>query len=184
MMESTETISSGTPGLSNIAITPRLRYSLSLIDEVVGIVESELQEIHATNKNFEIYTEQDFLPDLEREKSLFLVCLSLLQLKKRIQTIQGVYAVPRTLLFSVPLTRFLSSSMFAIIPTCSHRLSELSISLGSLIMDSAIIVGAGFNLRDATKQSAEFIDEVKLMVNSKINKLYPNLEIKKSTMFE
>ncbi|NIP62733.1 MAG: hypothetical protein GWN01_06395 [Nitrosopumilaceae archaeon] len=179
MMESIETISAGTCGLSSIAITPRLRYSLSIIDEVVETVESELQEIHSTNENFEVYSEETILQSLEIQKSLFLVCLSLLELKKRVQTIQGVRAVPITLLFSVPMTRYLSSAIFDINPSCSQKLSELSISLGSLIMDSAIIVGASFDLKAATKQSSEFIDEVKLMVNSKINKLYPNLEIKK-----
>lgn len=179
MMESFETITTGNQELSRIAITPRLRYSLSLIDEVIEITEDELQKLHAGNKNFVSCSERIISSNLENERTLFLTCLSLIELKKRIKGIQGVYEVPKTLLLSVPLIRYLSSSLFNQIPICSQKLNELSVSLGSLILDSAIISGASVDLRTATRQSSEFIDEVKLMVNSKINKLYPNLEIKK-----
>ncbi|NIU02551.1 MAG: hypothetical protein GWN01_17110, partial [Nitrosopumilaceae archaeon] len=100
----------------------------------------------------------------------------LLQIQKRVKSIRGVYEVPEALLFSIPVIRFLSSSLFNLIPHVSKRLCELSINLGSMTVDSATITGANFDLKVATRQSSNFLDEVKLMVDSKISKLYPNLE--------
>ena len=58
----------------------------------------------------------------------------------------------------------------------SQKLSEISVHLGSIILDSATITKAQFDFNQTNLDSTSFLDEVKLMVDSKINKQYPHLD--------
>ena len=69
-----------------------------------------------------------------------------------------------------------SVQLFDIIPNCSQKLSELSAHLGSIVLDSAALTKARFDFSQSNEESSALLNEVKLMVDSKINKQYPNLD--------
>ncbi len=74
------------------------------------------------------------------------------------------------------MIRTVSAQLFDIIPNCSRRLSELSVHLGSIVLDSAALTKARFDFSQSNKESSTLLNEVKLMVDSKISKQYPNLD--------
>jgi hypothetical protein len=60
-------------------------------------------------------------------------------------------------------------------PNESGNLVELSGILGSIIMDSGSLVEATFDFKQTNLESKQILTEVNLIVDSKINKQYPNL---------
>jgi hypothetical protein len=53
--------------------------------------------------------------------------------------------------------------------------------LGSILLDSAALTKAKFDFGNSNDESSIFLDEVKLIVDSKISKQYPNLDFLKSS---
>jgi hypothetical protein len=49
-------------------------------------------------------------------------------------------------------------------------------------MDSATITEAKFDFGESNRESQRILDEAKLIVDSKINKQYPNLDLAKSEL--
>ena len=74
------------------------------------------------------------------------------------------------------MSRIASAKLYRFLPSCSHKLSELSLHLGSIVLDSAILTKASFNFSQSNKESAELLDELNLIVDSKLSKQYPNLD--------
>ena len=48
--------------------------------------------------------------------------------------------------------------------------------MGSIVLDSATLTTAQFDFSQSNTQSSLLLDEVKLMVDSKISKQYPHLD--------
>ena len=104
-------------------------------------------------------------------------CLEILtHAKKRTQRITGVTSIPQILPALIPMIRTVSAQLYDIVPACSQKLSELSVHLGSIVLDSAALTEAQFDFSQSNDESATLLDEVKLMVDSKISKQYPNLD--------
>jgi len=87
-----------------------------------------------------------------------------------------VNSIPRVLPSSIPLIRTISAQLYEILPNCSQKLSELSVHLGSIVLDSAALTTASFDFTQLNKESAILLDKVKLMADSKLSKQYPNLD--------
>ena len=111
---------------------------------------------------------------LERTMAFSLEVLS--QIKKRIGKISDVNSIPQVLPPAIPLIRTASAQLFDIVPHCSQKLSELSVHLGSILLDSAALTKARFDYSQSNEESSTLLNEVKLMVDCKINKQYPNLD--------
>ena len=62
---------------------------------------------------------------------------------------------------------------------CRKKLSELSVHLGSIILDSAALTKARFDFSKSNHMSTILLDEVKLMADSKLNKQYPLVDFSK-----
>jgi hypothetical protein len=77
------------------------------------------------------------------------------------------------------MIRTVSAQLFDIVPLCSQKLSELSVHLGSIVLDSAVLTKASFDFSQSNKESYIILDEVKLMADSKLSKQYPNLDFSK-----
>ncbi len=69
--------------------------------------------------------------------------------------------------------RTISAKLFVLFPSCSQQLSELSVHLGSIVLDSAALTKARFDFNKSNHLSSTLLDEVKLMADSKLNKQYP-----------
>ena len=52
----------------------------------------------------------------------------------------------------------------------------MSVHLGSILLDSAALTKARFDYSQSNEEASTLLNEVKLMVDCKINKQYPNLD--------
>jgi hypothetical protein len=75
------------------------------------------------------------------------------------------------------MIRTISAKLFALFPLTSQKLSELSVHLGSIVLDSATLTKARFDFSKSNHVSSTLLDEVKLMADSKLNKQYPLVDL-------
>ncbi len=161
----------------SVTLVPRLEYSVNLLDEIVEILEKKRNELKKSNNVTDFdETDKTHLKAIELERIVAFSLEVLSQIKKRIGRISGVNSITKVLPASISTIRTVSAQLFDIVPHCSHKLSELSIHLGSIVLDSAALTNARFDFSQSNEESSTLLNEVKLMVDSKINKQYPNLD--------
>ena len=163
-------------------IMPRLVLALDLLDETLKKFKNEKSKITKQNKfNFKFcddFDNSDFT-SIQHEKIITIAVESLIKIKKRISCLSGIESIPFVLPSTIPVIRTISSQIFSSFPLYSENLWMLSSLLGGVIMDSATITGAKFDFQKSNLESNHILDEAKLMVDSKINKQYPNLPLLK-----
>lgn len=163
----------------SVTLVPRLEYSVNLLSEIIETLSEKKSEIKESNRDLvTFFDEQDpaHLQSLELEKT-FWYCHEVLSIvKKRASGINGLTSLPEVLPSTIPVIRTISAKLFEIMPNSSQKLSELSVHLGSIVLDSAALTKARFDFSQSNEESARTLDEVKLMVDSKISKSYPNVD--------
>ena len=160
-------------------IVPRLYYSNDLLARIVDVLEKEKSKLTKSNKILITeYDDQDptcvKAIDLERTISFSIEILYFIQ--KRIQTVTRIDEIPKIFPSLVPMMRTISAQLVDILPESSKLLSELSVHLGSIILDSATLTTARFDFSHSNIESSLMLDEVKLMIDSKLSKQYPLLD--------
>jgi hypothetical protein len=160
-------------------IVPRLYYSNDLLSKIIDVLNNEKSKLKKSNKVLITeYDDQDptcvKAIDLERTISFSIEILYFIQ--KRIGTISRIDEIPKIFPSLVPMMRTISAQLVDILPQSSKHLSELSVHLGSIILDSATLTTARFDFSHSNIESSLMLDEVKLMIDSKINKQYPLLD--------
>jgi hypothetical protein len=160
-------------------IVPRLHYSNDLLGKITDDVNNEKFKLKKSNKILITdYDEKDQTCiraiDLERTVSFSLEILYFIQ--KRINAITKIDEIPKIFPSLVPMLRTISAQLFDILPESSRHLSELSVHLGSIALDSATLTTAQFDFSQSNIESSLMLDEVKLMVDSKLSKQYPLLD--------
>ena len=163
----------------SVTLVPRLGYSMNLLDAIIEILKKKRHELKKLNRSLVIdfdETDDVHLKAIELERIMVFSLEILSQIKKRIGRISGVHIIPEVLPVTIPMTRTISAQLFDIIPNCSQKLSELSVHLGSIVLDSAAITNARFDFSQLNEESSTLLNEVKLMADSKISKQYPNLD--------
>lgn len=160
-------------------IVPRLYYSSNLLARIVDVLEKEKSKLTKSNKVLITeYDDQDptcvKAIDLERTISFSIEILYFIQ--KRIQTVTRIDEIPKIFPSLVPMMRTISAQLVDILPESSKLLSELSVHLGSIILDSATLTTARFDFSHSNIESSLMLDEVKLMIDSKLSKQYPLLD--------
>jgi hypothetical protein len=164
---------------NSVSLVPRLEYSINLLNDIIDILKIKRHALKKSNKDLvSDFNDTDdlFLKAIELERIIIFSLEILFQIQKRIGCISSVYTIPELLSSAIPLIRITSAQLFEIIPNCSQKLSELSVHLGSIVLDSAVLTKARFDFSQSNEESSILLDEVKLMVDSKINKQYPNLD--------
>ena len=163
----------------SVTLVPRLEYSVNLLDDIVEILSEKRDELQKSNKEM-IYdfdeTDMTHLKAIELEQTIVFSLETLTQIKKRTARISGVTSIPEVLPIVIPTIRTISAQLFDILPNCSQKLSELSVHLGSIVLDSATLTKARFDFSQSNEESATLLNEVKLIADSKISKQYPNLD--------
>ncbi len=163
----------------SVTLVPRLEYSVNLLDDIVEILKKKNHDLKKSNRslvaNFN-ETDSIHLKAIELERIMAFSLEILFQIKKRVKRICGVSSIPQILPVTIPLIRTVSAQLFDIVPNCSQKLSELSVHLGSIVLDSAALTKARFDFSQSNEESSALLNEVKLMVDSKISKQYPNLD--------
>ena len=160
----------------SVTLVPRLDYSVNLLDDIIEILQEKRIEL----KNIHQYLVTDFDEDdqshLKNIKLEHLVVYSLeilFKIKTQIGSIAGINSIPEILPSCIPMIRTISAKLFLLFPICSQKLSELSVHLGSIVLDSAALTKARFDFSKSNHTSAILLDKVKLMADSKLNKQYP-----------
>ena len=159
-------------------IVPRLDYSNNLISEVIGVLKKKRIELKKSNKTLIIETEneeQHCYKAIDVERTVSFCLEGLYCIEKRINSASRIDLIPKILPSMVPMIRTISAQLVDILPESSRKLSELSVHLGSIVLDSASITKAQFDFSQTNVESSTLLDEVKLMVDSKISKQYPHL---------
>ena len=165
-----------------VTIVPRLEYSNNLLNSIVDILKTKKTELKKLNRNFLELDDDDhtYVKALDFERTIVFSLEILSKIQKRINSISGINSIPELLPLTIPMIRTVSAQLFSLLPTCSQNLSELSVHLGSIILDSAILTEARFDFNQSNAESSSVLNEVKLIVDSKISKQYPNLDFSKA----
>ncbi|MCV0409568.1 hypothetical protein [Nitrosopumilus sp.] len=163
----------------SVTLVPRLGYSAHLLSEIIDFIAKKLDDLKQSNCDLVLFfdeTDKNHVSIIELERVLLFSSDVLLHIKKRIASISGLSSIPEMLPSSIPMIRTVSAQLFSVIPNCSQRLSELSVHLGSIVLDSAALTKARFDFSQSNNEASIFLDEVKLMVDSKLSKQYPNVD--------
>ena len=166
----------------SVTLVPRLTYSTNLLSEIIDTIKKQRNDLKKSNKSLIVFfdeSDKSHIAAIELERILAFSLETLTQIKKRTSEVLGLRSIPKILPSSVQIIRTISAQLFDIVPGCSQKLSELSVHLGSIILDSAILTKARFDFSQSNYDSTMFLDEVKLMVDSKLSKQYPNVDFYK-----
>ena len=166
----------------SVTLVPRLDYSVNLLNDVIEILQEKKIELKNVNQYLITDFDEDDKSHLKNIKLEHLVVYSLdilVKIKNQIGSISGINSIPEILPSSIPMIRIVSAKLFVLFPMYSQKLSELSVHLGSIVLDSAALTKARFNFSKSNHMSAMLLDEVKLMTDSKLNKRYPLVDFYK-----
>lgn len=167
----------------SVTLVPRLEYSINLLDGIVEVLKKKRHDLKKSSRSLVVdfdETDNSHLKAIELERIMAFSLEILSQIKKRIGRMSGVNSIPEVFPITISLIRTVSAQLFDIIPNCSQKLSELSAHLGSIVLDSAALTKARFDFSQSNEESSSLLNEVKLMVDSKISKQYPNLDFFKA----
>ena len=159
----------------SVTLVPRLAYSINLLTDIIDILQKQRIEL----KNLNEYLVTDFdendnshLKSIKLEQLIVFSLEVLFEIKNQIGSISGIQSIPEILPSSIPMIRTVSAKLFVISPTSSQKLSELSVHLGSIVLDSAALTAARFDFSKSNNESTMLLDKVKLMADSKLSKQY------------
>jgi len=164
-------------------LMPRFAYSIDLLDMILTQLDKKRTELR--NQNLVLYDhagdtfDSDFTKLVELEGEVYFALESLKQIQNKMHSISGILGITTSLPSAISVIRITSSRLFRHFPNYSQNLCELSSILGSIVMDSATITEAKFDFGQSNRESQRILDEAKLIVDSKINKQYPNLDLAK-----
>jgi len=163
----------------SVTLVPRLEYSINLLDDIVEVLKKKRHDLKKSNRSLVVdfdETDNSHLKAIELERIMAFSLEILFQIKKRTGRISDVNSISQILPITIPLIRTVSAQLFDVVPNCSQNLSELSVHLGSIVLDSATLTKARFDFSQSNEESSTILNEVKLMADSKISKQYPNLD--------
>ena len=166
----------------SVTLVPRLDYSVNLLNDIIEILQEKKIELKNVNQYLITDFDKDDKSHLKNIQLEHLVVYSLdilIKIKNQIGSISGINSIPKILPSSIPMIRIVSAELFVLFPMYSQKLSELSVHLGSIVLDSAALTKARFNFSKSNHMSAMLLDEVKLMTDSKLNKRYPLVDFYK-----
>lgn len=160
-----------------LSVMPRLELAVSLTGAVLKelrckrkLIKQENDRLAGSDRYDERQAEQ-----LEREKAVSAAIESLTQVTERLGSLSSMASIAAGAPPLIPVIRAVGSGLLRTTPHLSMDLYLASSTLGGVVMDSGAIIGARFNLQLANCESARILNEAKLIADSKINKLHPNL---------
>ncbi len=166
----------------SVTLVPRLKYSVDMLDEIIDVLYDRQNQSKKSNQDLiSNFDESDKL-QVDALKLEHLVVYSLeilLYVKRNMMKISNIGSIPEILPPAIPMIRIVSAQLFGVIPNCSQKLSEISVHLGSIVIDSAALTTARFDFSHSNSESASKLYKVKLIADSKLNKRYPNLDFLK-----
>lgn len=150
----------------SVALAPRLEYSQRLLADTEKDLRRSLRRLRRDGGRTS--------PD-EAERTILFCLEAVLGAGKRLRRISGMGEIPGMVLPAIPVLRTASARLAALLPVSSSRLCELAVHLGSIALDSAILAGKAVDIRRCGSESARILDKAKLITDSKLYKLYPDI---------
>jgi hypothetical protein len=160
-------------------IVPRLYYSNDLLGKIIDVLRYKKNTLKKSNRLLIRELENDdptYLGAIDLERTMSFCLETLDHVQKNMNSISRIDEIPKIFPSLVPVIRTISAKLVEIHPESSQHLSELSVHMGSIVLDSATITTAQFDFSQSNTQSSLLLDEVKLIVDSKISKQYPHLD--------
>ncbi|MEM3064336.1 MAG: hypothetical protein QW177_03085 [Candidatus Nitrosotenuis sp.] len=163
-----------------LSIKPRLEYCSYLVDAALDGLAKRYKKTRASN--LDAYSKEDvadlkeFKKQVELESDLLRASEILNVVKKRLKSIRSLNNIAKNVSPLVSLIRIINSGIYPNTPR-SHDLIELSTTLGSIVMDSGCLAEAKFDFKQTNLESTQILAEVNLIVESKIGKQYPQLNL-------
>ena len=163
--------------LRNQTIMPRLYFSHELLCKTIHILEDKNSELKKTNKILLLTSnpKKVCIKTFENERKISISLETLKFIQKKLNSFSRIDEIPKIFPPLVPVIRTVSANLFDIHPKSSQLLSELSVHLGSIALDSASITKANFDFSQTSIESSLLLDKGKLIADSKISKQYPHL---------
>lgn len=167
------------PNPNALTIKPRLEYCMYLISRILPNLQNEYELVRNSNHKFyscnELTTASpEFRKQVTVESSLACAIEALNLVENKLASVSQLSNIAEILPL-VSIIRTVNSAIYSIAPHQSGDLVELSGILGSIVMDSGSLVEATFDFKQTNLESKQILTEVNLIVDSKINKQYPNL---------
>jgi len=166
----------------SVTLVPRLEYSMNILDDIIDVLNDRQIQLKKSNQDL-IHDFDEFdkvhVDALKLEHLVVFSLEILLSIKKNMGKISNIGSIPEVLPSTIPMIRTVSAQLFDLIPNCSQKLSEISVHLGSIVIDSAALTTARFDFSQSNYESSSNLNKVKLMVDSKLSKQYPNLDFLK-----
>jgi len=163
----------------SVTLVPRFEYSINLLDDIIDVLFGKRAELKELNRDLaHDFDESDRAQAdaLKLERLMVHSLEILLHVKKNMRRISNIGSIPEVLPSSIPMIRTVSAQLFGIVPNCSRTLSEISVHLGSIVIDSAALTTARFDFSQSNTESSTMLNKVKLMSDCKLSKQYPNLD--------
>ncbi|RZD37229.1 MAG: hypothetical protein CXT78_16415 [Thaumarchaeota archaeon] len=139
----------------SVTLVPRLNFSIDLLSSIIEILQEQRIELKNLNKHLIIdfdEFDQSHLKSLKLEQMIVFSLDILFQIKSQIDLISGIQSIPEILPSSIPMIRTVSAQLFVVSPISSQKLSELSVCLGSIVLDSAVLTQARFDFSKSNEK--------------------------------
>ncbi len=164
-------------------LKPRVDYAMEIVDVLLEILSQKRQDLN--RQNLELYKRNNVTQEslgtlknqIKDEFEISFMIESLRQVRRSLDSIIGLGNLPLVLSPTVSVVRTLRSKMLGIIPQLDSHLGELSLLIGGLIIDSAHLASTNLDFGVANETSRRFLDEAKLIADSKIYKQFPNVDL-------
>ena len=167
-----------------VTISPRLDYSAGLLSCIVGELRQKSSALRAANARLlDAGHDGAVLRDsIELERRVEFSLQAMLLIQQKMGSVSKISGIPKALTTVIFAVKSASAQLYGVMPACSQKLCELSVHLGSIVLDSAAISTAKFDFGQSNSESAVLLDKLNLIVDSKINKLYGNLGAPKESI--
>lgn len=167
------------PNPSSLTIKPRLEYCVYLVGRILKRMSMEYDGVQKSNGEeycmmSDFNSKSEFKKQVLLEANLACATEALVLVKDKLESVSQISDVTQVLPL-ISVIRTVNSNIYSVLPDESGNLVELSGILGSIAMDSGSLVEAKFDFRQTNLESQHILAEVNLIVDSKINKQYPNL---------
>lgn len=162
-------------------LKPRLDYATTLVDKSLDMLIQKRSELSKTNlslyaKANKGITILEFKETLFHELEISRVIESLRQARRCLDSVFGLGNIMLVLAPTIHIVRTVRAQLFGLFVDTDVSLGELSLVLGSLIIDAGHLTGSNLDFEEANRQSCLLLDEAKLIADSKIYKQFPNVD--------
>ena len=157
--------------IHSVALAPRLAYSQRLLGETADTLSRRLGELRDAGSA----DSRGGSEPAEMERTILFCLEAIIGARRRLQDVSSMAEISATASPLIPVLRTTSARLSVLLPGCSGRLCELAVHLGSIVLDSAILAKTGVDIKKCGSESAHMLDQAKLITNSKLSKLYPDM---------